>query len=367
MYPYLKDSSKYFDAKILLVDDEIGNLKILKRMLNKVGYLNILTAHGGQEGVDIYTDEQPDLMVLDLKMPGLNGFEVMTCLKNKSLVDSYHPIIALTAQQDEETRLAALEGGAKDFIGKPFELTEILARINNMLEVRLLHNQIREQNKSLEERVRERAQELEKTRQEVLNRLGRASEYRDNETGMHVIRMGLYAEILARAIGLADRECDLILQASPLHDVGKIGIPDHILLKPGKLDEPEWEIMKTHCKIGAEILSGSHSDLLKAAEIIALNHHEQWSGNGYPNGIAGEDIPLQARIVSICDVFDALTSERPHKNTWSADRAMQEIESQSGELFDPRLVRAFKKCQPQLEIIADQYSDEGEFYFLNFG
>jgi len=367
MYPYIEDSSKFFSAKILLVDDEIGNLKILKRMLNKVGYQNILTAQGGQEGVDLYTEEQPDLMVLDLKMPGLNGFEVMSCLKGRSLVDSYHPIIALTAQQDEETRLAALESGAKDFIAKPFDLTEILARINNMLEVRMLHNEIREQNKSLEQRVRERAMELEKTRQEVLDRLGRASEYRDNETGMHVIRIGLFAEILARAIGLPDRECDLMMQASPLHDVGKIGIPDHILLKPGKLDEAEWEIMKSHCKIGAEILSGSHSDLLVAAEVIALNHHEQWSGKGYPNGLAGEEIPLEARIVSICDVFDALTSERPHKKPWSPEKAMIEIESKSEESFDPKLVQAFKKCLPQLTIIAEQYSDEGEFYLQKMG
>lgn len=367
MFSYTKDSSKFFDAKILLVDDEIGNLKILKRMLNKVGYQNILTAQGGQEGVDLYTEEQPDLMVLDLKMPGLNGFEVMGCLKKKSQVDSYHPILALTAQQDEETRLAALESGAKDFIAKPFDLTEILARINNMLEVRMLHNEIREQNKSLEQRVRERAQELEKTRQEVLDRLGRASEYRDNETGMHVIRIGLFTEVLAREIGLPDRECELLLQASPLHDVGKIGIADEILLKPGKLNHEEWEIMKTHCKIGAEILSGGHSDLLMTAEVIALNHHEQWGGNGYPNGLAGEEIPLEARIVSICDVFDALTSERPHKKPWSPEKAMEEIESKSGKLFDPKLVQAFKNCLPKLAEIAVQYSDKGEFYLQKIG
>ncbi len=366
MYQYLGDCSKYFDAKILLVDDEIGNLNVLKRMLNKVGYKNILTAQGGQEGVDIYSKELPDLMVLDLKMPGLNGFEVMSYLKSKSLGDDYHPILALTAQQDEETRHAALTSGAKDFIAKPFDLPEILARINNMLEVRMLHNEILEQNKSLEERVLKRAKELEKTRQEVLDRLGRASEYRDNETGMHVVRMGLYAETLSRQIKLPDAQCNLILQASPLHDVGKIGVPDHILLKPGKLDEAEWEIMKSHCKIGAEILSNSHSKLLQTAEVIALNHHEQWSGGGYPNGISGEDIPLEARIVAVCDVFDALTSERPHKKPWSPEKAMEEIESKSGELFDPELVQALIRCLPHMEEISKQYSDEGEFYLKNF-
>lgn len=363
----LKIPPRNIYARILLVDDERNNLKVLERMLKGVGFRHIYCAQSGQQGLDLVEEAHPDIILLDIRMDGMDGFEVMRRLGEKHLKEQFLPILVLTAQHDEETRVGALGGGARDFITKPFDLMEILARINNLLQIRFLNREITDQNRLLEQRVQERIQELEKTRMEVLARLGRASEYRDNETGMHVQRIGKFAETLARKIGLADQECRLIAQASPLHDIGKIGIPDHILLKPGALDEDEWEIMKRHCGIGAEILGGSNSELLNTAETIALNHHEQWEGGGYPNGLKGEEIPLEARIVTICDVFDALTSHRPHKKPWNAEKALRQIEEQGVEWFDPHLFRHFKECLPRLKEIIDKYSDSGETYLQQVG
>ncbi len=362
-----KIAPKFIDAKILLIDDEMNNLKVLKRMLTSAGFKSIQVAENGEKGIELFDQSPPDIMLLDIRMQGLNGFEVLRQIRKRLPRDTYFPIIILSAQQDAETRLEALGGGARDFISKPFDLMEIVARINNLLEIHYLEKAILEQNRSLEQRVQERKEELNKTRQEVLDRLGRASEYRDNETGMHVLRIGNFAEILAREIGLSERESLLISQASPLHDIGKIGIPDQILLKPEKLDAQEWEIMKRHCEIGAEILSGSNSELLNTAEVIALNHHEQWGGGGYPNGLKGESIPLEARIVGLCDVFDALTSKRPHKKPWSAEKAIQQMESQGEEWFDPYLFEALKHCLPRMKEIVRDYTDSGETYLQQVG
>ncbi|MFQ5481559.1 MAG: HD domain-containing phosphohydrolase [Nitrospinaceae bacterium] len=347
------------DAKILLVDDEIGNLRVLERLLRNAGYTQILAANGGTQGLELFLVENPDLVVLDLKMPHLSGHEVMKKLREIQ-VDDYLPILVLTAQHDPETRLEALQGGAKDFLTKPFHMPEVLARVRNMLEVRLLHNKVRYQNLHLEERILERTCELEGTRSEIIHRLARAAEYRDNETGMHVMRMSKYCELLARGAGLPDAECTLIEQASAMHDVGKIGIPDRILLKPGKLDLNEWGVMKTHCEIGGTILSGSDSELMNMAESIALTHHEQWCGRGYPHGLAGEAIPMEGRITSICDVYDALTSERPYKKAWTVDKALEEIQEKAGILFDAELVKVFHRILPQILEIGKKYADTEE-------
>ena len=296
-------------------------------------------------------------------MPGCNGFEVMEGLQRVQ-GDDYLPILVLSAQRDDKTRLRALESGAKDFVNKPFEATEILARIGNMLEVRLLHIQARDQNKTLEEKVAERTQKLEKTRMEVIHRLGRAAEFRDNETGLHVIRMSRFSQRLAQQIGLPDDECDLILNASPMHDIGKIGIPDRILLKPGKLTEAEWEIMKTHSEIGAKLLSGSESRLMQTAETIAMTHQERWDGSGYPLGLKGKEIPLVGRIIAVADVFDALTSERPYKKAWPVDDSASEIIKKSGVHFDPEIVSAFKETLPDLLVIKEAFSDSNETSIL---
>ena len=350
-------------ARILIVDDEPGNILVLKRMLAASGYKNVESTTDGRKVSGIYKSYGPDLILLDLKMPGCNGFEVMEGLQRLQ-GDDYLPILILSAQRDHETRLRALKAGAKDFVNKPFEAMEILARIGNMLEVRLLHIQVRDHNKTLEEKVAERTQKLEKTRMEVIHRLGRAAEFRDNETGLHVIRMSRFSQRLAQQIGLSDEECDLILNASPMHDIGKIGIPDRILLKPGRLTDKEWEIMKTHPEIGAKLLSGSESQLMQMAEMIAMTHQERWDGSGYPLGLKGKKIPLVSRIIAVADVFDALASERPYKKAWSVDDSATEIIKKSGVYFDPEIVSAFKETLPDFIVIKDAFSESNETSIL---
>jgi putative two-component system response regulator len=292
-------------------------------------------------------------------MPGFNGFDVMNALRALEK-ESYLPILVLTAQLDNETRLKAIKAGAKDFVHKPFIMEEMLARINNLLEVRMLHNSARSEKQSLETQVVERSQELRQYQVEIIHRLARAAEYRDNETGMHVIRISKLCERLSRGLELSDHECHLIRHASPMHDIGKIGIPDHILLKPGRLTPEEWAIMKTHSDIGALILSGSESEFLQMAEIIAGSHHERWDGRGYPKGLKGEEIPLVSRIVMVCDVFDALTSDRPYKKAWSVESTVAEMENQSGKLFDPHILHVFMTLLPEMTAITQQFSDSSQ-------
>ncbi len=347
---------KHLDANILIVDDQPTNVKLLQRMLEGSGFNNISTTTDSREVSALYQNNRFDLVLLDINMPHLNGFEVMAELAAVER-DSYLPILVLTAQTDNETRLRALDLGAKDFLTKPFDRVEVLTRIRNMLEVRLLHNQVRDQNKILEEKVQIRTKELLDTRLEIIRRLGRAAEYRDNETGFHIIRMSKFAQSIGRSYGMSDYDAEILLHASPMHDIGKIGIPDRILLKPGQLNEEEWEIMKTHAIIGAEILSGHNSDLIETARIIALTHHERWDGTGYPNKLAGKDIPLVGRIVAICDVFDALTSERPYKRPWSIEEALKYIEENAGKHFDPDVVTIFLHVLPDILKVKEQYEE----------
>ncbi len=349
--------TNFLKAKILIVDDEKANVLLLEDILENEGYVNFKSMLDSRNALDMYKKFRPDLVLLDLNMPYLDGFQVMEQLKELEK-DSYAPVLVLTAQADRNTRLRALALGARDYIEKPFDITEVTQRILNMLEIRLLHNQVRDQNQLLEEKVRLRTRELEETRQEAILRLGRAAEYRDNETGMHVIRMSRLSARLAKEIGLNYEECQLMLQASPMHDVGKIGIPDEILLKPGKLNEKEWEIMKKHPEIGAEILSGGHSAVMQMAETIALTHQERWDGSGYPHGLKGEKIPLAGRIVAICDVFDALTSKRYYKEAFSIEKSMQIIEQGSGKDFEPALVETFKRVLPEMIRIVKELPDE---------
>ena len=345
------------ESKILIIDDQQPNVLLLEKILKASGYKQILTTTDSRNAIELYRSFQPDLLLLDLNMPYMDGFEIMKQLKETSEVDSYQSILVLTAYTDLEIRLRALEAGARDFLSKPFDRLEVLTRIRNLLEVRLLHNRLREHNKTLEERVKLRTIEVIQTQFEIINRLALAAEFRDNETGNHIIRMSTYAFMLARAIGLNDEESGLIMHASSMHDIGKIGIPDSILLKPGKLTPEEWEIMKTHTMIGARILSKSNSNLLQMAEEIALTHHEKWDGTGYPNGLKGEEIPLNGRISAICDVFDALTSDRPYKKAWSIDEAINEIKQQSGKHFDSDLVKIFIQILPEILKVRENYMD----------
>lgn len=347
------------DAKILIVDDETDNVSVLERILKIEGYTNLQSTTDSRDVKTIYQDFLPDLVLLDLGMPHMDGFEVMGLLKeiNKG---THLPILVLTALQDDDILLKALDSGAQDFINKPFDLPEVLARIRNMLEVRLLQKELKKQNEVLEKKVCERTKELNETRLEIIRRLTMAAEYRDNETGQHIIRMSKMCALLGKTIGMNESQYDLLLNASPMHDIGKIGIPDRVLLKPGKLDPEEWEIMKTHTIIGAELLSGHSSELMEMARIIALTHHEKWNGTGYPEGLKGEEIPLVGRICAVCDVFDALTSDRPYKKAWSIEDSLSEIYKNSGKDFDPKLVEAFKKVKDDIiKIIEDRTDTKG--------
>ena len=352
-------------ASILMVDDDPVNILILQALLESEGYTQLYSTTDPLAAEGLYRQHRPDLVLLDINMPKLSGFGVMEQLKAiEQEQGNYPPIMMLTAVTDRDTRLRALTAGARDFLTKPFERIEVLSRIHNILEVRCLHKQIRQHNKLLEQKVRDRtaqlaekADELQETRLEIIRRLGRAAEYRDNETGLHIIRMSKYAQLLGQAAGMSDDAAELLLNASPMHDIGKIGIPDSILLKPGKLNAKEWEIMKTHTRMGAEILSGHPSDLMEMARLIALTHHEKWDGSGYPNGLQGEAIPLVGRIVALTDVFDALTSERPYKKAWCVGDALSEIDQRSGTHFDPQLVQQFKRILPTILILKEQYAD----------
>ncbi len=346
------------NAKILIVDDEPINIRILQKALHRENYQCIDTTTDPREVDALYRKNFYDLVLLDIQMPYLDGFSVMKQLKTiDAQRKTYSPVLVLTAQTDRETRLKALQQGAKDFLTKPFDMTEALHRIYNLLEVKLLHNQAYHQNKILEQKVRHRTDALNQTRLEIIHRLGRAAEYRDNETGLHIIRMSRYSQLLGLKIGMIHEESETLLHASPMHDLGKIGIPDSILLKPGKLTKEEFDIMKQHPVIGSDILSGSNHELLSMAKTIALTHHERWDGSGYPHGIKGEAIPLHGRIVAICDVFDALTSERPYKKAWSVSETIDFMKQQSQKHFDPTLLRNFMDILPEILKIKTKYAE----------
>lgn len=348
--------SKILNAKILIVDDEILSVRLLQNILEKAGYKNISYTTDPRKVLSLYKEINPDLVVLDLNMPHLTGFDVMIQLKTLEN-ESYLPILVISNEEALKERFRALESGAKDFLNKPYDRREVLLRIHNIIEVRILHKESLNQRKTLDRKVKQRTRELYNTQLDVINRLSRAVDCKDSETGMHITRMSLYSACLAAKLGLSKEECQLILNASPLHDIGKIGIPDSILLKPGKLDKDEWATMQTHTTLGADLLSGGKSKLLKLAREIALYHHEKWDGNGYPTQIKGEQIPLVARICGLCDVFDALTTRRPYKEPWPVEDAVNEIQKCAGTHFDPKLVELFVKCLPQILKIKDKYVD----------
>lgn len=338
---------RLLSARILIVDDQQPNVRLLEKILTDAGYTNVHSSTDGREAVRLYLETEPDLLLLDLRMPDIDGFRVMEAL-SLGHAQAYLPILVLTADPEQDTKLRALARGAKDFVAKPFDPVEVLTRIRNILEVRLLYNDVRDQNRVLEFKVRERTKDLRDTQLEVIYRLARVAEYRDNDTGRHILRMARYCAALAEAAGLDEGTCERLYNASPMHDIGKIGIPDSVLLKPGKLTATEWEIMRAHTTLGAELLSGSPSELVQMGERIALTHHERWDGSGYPSHLKGEDIPLEGRICALCDVFDALTSERPYKRKWTVEEALEEITRGEGKHFDPRLAGLFRDVLPQI-------------------
>ena len=343
-------------ARILVVDDEPVNVKLLDKLLTASGYRNVVTTTDPTETLRLYKEYQCDLILLDINMPKMDGYQVMKQF-HKEFPDDFPAVLILTAQNIHSFKKQAFDCGARDYVTKPFNAEELLARVDSLLSVELANRYMRSQNEILEQKVRERTQEIHDTRLQVVRRLGLAAEYRDNETGLHIIRMSKFAEVLGNAVGMPEDQCDLLLNAAPMHDIGKIGIPDHILLKPGKLDPEERIIMETHAQIGANILSGDDSELLKMAHDIALTHHEKWNGSGYPNKLKGEDIPITGRITALADVFDALTSARPYKKAWPIEDAIEFIQKQSGEHFEPLLVKLFLENMDEILQIREQYAE----------
>jgi putative two-component system response regulator len=329
------------NACILIVDDEPANVRLLERMLGQAGYTNLRSTRDSRKVATLTREIAPDLILLDLHMPGLDGFGVMEELSELHGPGSYLPILVLTADITPAAERRALEMGAKDFLTKPLQMTRVLLRIRNLLETRFLHLSLRRQNETLEERVRERTRELEEARMEVLERLMQAAEFRDDDTGQHTRRVGELSARAARELGLDDATVELIRRAAPLHDTGKIAIPDAILLKPGRLTPEEFEIMKTHTTAGARMLSGGRTPLMHLAEKIALSHHERWDGGGYPHGLAGDAIPLAARIVAIADFYDALAHDRPYRSAWEQPAIVAEIERGAERHFDPAVAEVF--------------------------
>ena len=321
--------------RLLLVDDEPTNLQVLRHVL-QADY-RLLFATDGARALQVAREQRPDLVLLDIMMPNMDGYAVCCALKADAATASI-PVIFITALNDSQDETAGFDVGAVDYITKPVSPPVVRARVRTHLSL-------------------VRMEELRETRLQIVQRLGRAAEYKDNETGLHVIRMSHFSQLLALAAGCSPAWAEDLLNAAPMHDVGKIGIPDAVLRKPGPLDADEWATMRRHPEIGAEIIGEHPSGVLQLAREIALAHHEKWDGSGYPRYLAGEAIPLSARIVAIADVFDALTTRRPYKEPWPVQEAMNHIAAQAGKHFDPALVALFAPLLPQLLEIRARWAE----------
>lgn len=323
-------------AKILIVDDEPLNLKVLKQVLQDNYRLSF--AKNGMDAIELVNKEKPSLILLDVMMPGMTGFEVCRHLKTDPQTSTI-PVIFVTALADEADESEGFAAGGVDYINKPISPALVRARVKTHLS--LVH-----------------IDELKRTHLELIQRLGRAAEFKDNETGLHVMRMSHVSGRLALQLGMDAYYSEQLIHAAPMHDIGKIGIPDYVLLKPGKLDDEELAIMRKHPEMGAKILDNSTSPLIKLAHSVALYHHEKWDGSGYPFGLKGEEIPLEARIVAVADVFDALLNKRPYKEAWPVEDAVAEIEANRGKHFDPAVVDAMLQCLPDLLEINNTWLEE---------
>jgi putative two-component system response regulator len=321
--------------KVLIVDDEPINLKVLNNILKDL--YKLIFAKSGAEALRLIEKERPDLILLDVMMPEMTGYEVCEQLKQNPLYKTI-PVIFVTALNDSVDEAKGLNVGAVDYIAKPVTPAVVKARVKTHLSLVDID-------------------ELKRTRLQIIQRLGRAAEYKDNETGMHVMRMSHYSKVIALAYGHSAKDADALFLAAPMHDVGKIGIPDSIMLKPGKLTPEEIAIMQKHPEIGAEILGESDSDLIELAKVVAMTHHEKWDGTGYPKQLKGKDIPIEGRIVALADVFDALTSVRPYKEAWTVEKAIEFITSQKAQHFDPELVDLFVQELDKIVEIKNRWKD----------
>ncbi len=336
-------------ANILVVDDTPENIDLLVEIL-KDDY-KVRAAISGEQALKIARlAEAPDLILLDIMMPGIDGFEVCRILKEDPTT-CHIPIIFVTAKITTSDETKGLSLGAVDYITKPISPPIVSARVKT-------HIALYDQNRELDRKVRQQTRDLHDTRLKIIRRLGRAAEFKDDNTGLHVIRMSHYAQILGAAAGMSEAMADLMLDAAPMHDIGKIGIPDSILQKPGPLNGSEWRIMKTHTQMGQDIIGDDDSALLKLASTVAISHHEHWDGSGYPHGLAGQDIPIAGRIVAVADVFDALTSIRPYKDSWSVEDALNYLQQHAGTQFDAKLVSLFIDNIDKILSIKEQYRDQ---------
>jgi putative two-component system response regulator len=365
-------------AKVMVVDDEATNVKIVRRLLELAGYTRFVTTTESSAALTLLRKERPDIVLLDLMMPEVSGLDILAEVRFDEEL-SFIPIVILTAVTDRETKLRALELGATDFLGKPLDPSELVARVRNVLAVKAYQDRLQNYSKDLEAAVRQRTAELEASRQDVTHCLARAAEYRDDDTGYHVIRVGKFARLLGEAMGITGDAADIFEQAAQLHDVGKIGIPDAILLKPGKLTTEEFNVMQTHCgfgqhilnpvsteeeqlirrhtEVGAKILEVGTSPVLALAERIALTHHEWWDGRGYPSGLKGEEIPLEGRITAVADVFDALSSKRCYKGAFPLDKCFEIIDGERGTHFDPAVVDVLLASRDEIAAIHAEFVD----------
>jgi len=327
-------------CRILIVDDQEENIRLLARILAKAGYENVTSTTNSADALALQTQFKPDLILLDVHMSGKNGFQVLEEIVSHENGAEHVPVLMITADDSADVKRRALALGAKDFVGKPFDSAEVLLRIRNLLETHFLYRKLRSQNTALEQKVTDRTRELEQSQLEVLERLAVAVEFRDDDTGNHTKRVAQVSAMLGEAIGLESTTVELIRRAAPLHDIGKVAIPDNILLKAGPLTGEEFEIMKTHTVIGSRMLSKGRSELVRFSQRVARSHHEWWDGSGYPDRVSGQSIPLEARIVAAADFLDALTHERPYRPAWGIDDTLAEIKRRAGSHFDPTVAKA---------------------------
>lgn len=342
--------------QLIFVDDNQTNLNVYSLLARQIPRTEALTFASSAAALVWCEQHEPDLIVLDYRMPPPDGLEFIQCFRALR-PDADVPIVMLTAERDRDVRRKALEYGAYDFLTKPADPVEFVTRVRNMLTIRERGQRLERYAETLFEDVRKATKEIADREQETIMRLMRAMEFRDNDTGMHVQRMGQYAATLSRALELDLEQQALLMLATPMHDIGKVATPDHILLKPGSLEPDEWEVMKRHAQSGYDILAGSESRVLQLAAYIALHHHERWDGSGYPHGLSGTAIPLGARIAAVSDVFDALISKRPYKEPWLFEDALSAVRRGAGSHFDPEIVAAFAASHAMIREITRRFSD----------
>jgi putative two-component system response regulator len=365
-------------SKIMIIDDEPINVKVARKYLKLEGYENFVVTTESREAIALVEKEQPDVILLDIMMPHVSGLDILAALRADQRW-LHLPVVILTAANDQATKRRALELGASDFLAKPVDPTELIPRLHNVLMVKRHHDHMERYSHELEAEVLRRTAELARSRQEVIHCLARAAEFRDDDTGRHVFRVGRYARLIATEMGWNGERLNMLEQAAQLHDIGKIGIPDSILLKPGKLAPEELEIMRkhagfgkrimatlpehesnvlrSHTELGSRLLQETDSPILGLAATISLSHHEKWDGSGYPLGMAGEDIPIEGRITAVADVFDALSSKRPYKPPFPLHKCFQILEDGRGKHFDPHVLDAFFRCRPEIVRTQLQYAD----------